>query len=139
MRIQVGITGVVTDAKTIDQIIKNKLAEIGMMEIVINTLPHFDDWLAGLSKLKLSGLSSACLDWVRNWGNGGGDQSSETCITDAINNCGSDIPAVLAEAIFNSVSGYSKSKFDAAGLTIEIIDGCIEECKATIREAEQQL
>ena len=64
------------------------------------------------------------------WCNGGGDESSEICITDALENIKSNVPAKLADAIYNSVAGYSKSEYEAASLTIEMIDACIKELNA---------
>ena len=57
-------------------------------------------------------------------------------ITDAIRDLKSDVPAELAIAIYCSVAGYSKSEFEATGLTIEMLEECIEEVMAEIREKE---
>jgi len=135
MKRTVQITGVI-DSDMKFNFIKTFLEKAGMTKINFRTLPQFDDWQSELPKESIPGLSNDCLDWIRHWGNGGGDQSSETCISDAIKNLNSENPAELADAILESVSGYSKSEFDAIGLTIEMIDSCIEEIMAERREIE---
>ena len=126
MRKNIEITGIIADSIDIEKI-KMLMEAAGIAEINVRTIPQYDDWLSNLPIKTIPGLSGACLEWIRHWGNGGGDLSSETCITDAIKTLESDIPAELADAIYNRVAGYSKSDFDAAGLTIEMIDGCIKE------------
>ena len=93
----------------------------------IKTLPHYGDWLENLPNENIPGLNDACLDWIRHWCNGGGDESSKTLITDAIESLDSDIPAELAETAYNSVVDYSKTEFEAIGLTIDMINGCMED------------
>ena len=129
MRKSIEINGIIAD----DFDIKNfiiLLEKAGLSEINIKTLPQYDDWLENLPKKSISGLNDECQQWIRYWCNGGGDESSEICITDALENIKSNVPAKLADAIYNSVAGYSKSEYEAAGLTIEMVDACIKELNA---------
>jgi len=122
----INITGSVKNRIRL-MIIKVLLRIVGVKELLVETRPDFDEWVKTLPKDSIPFLGASCLDWIRFWGNGGGDFSSESCIASAIKELESDIPAELAEAIYNSVVDYSKSPFEAIGLTMEIINGCIEE------------
>ena len=137
MRKSIEITGIITSDTQLEYILE-KLEAIEVDDVNYREYPQYDDWLAELPKDSIPGLANECRAWIHHWGNGGGDQSSETCITDAINDLKSDVPAELAEAIRGSVAGYSKTEFDAAGLTIEMIDDCIEELMVEQREKESE-
>ena len=126
MRKSIEITGIIDESVNLEHI-KMLLEAAGISENKVRTIPQYDDWLVNLPKKSIKGLKDACLDWIRYWGSGGGDQSSEDCITDAIEQLESDVPAKLATAIYNSVVDYNKTPFEAAQLTIELIDGCIED------------
>jgi len=126
MRKSIEITGIIDESVNLENI-KILLEAAGISESNISTISQYDDWLENLPKKSIKGLKDACLDWIRHWGNGGGDQSSEDCITDAIEQLECNIPAKLANAIYNSVVDYTKTEFGAAQLTIEMIDGCIED------------
>ena len=126
MRKNIEITGIIAGDTDIERIIA-LLETAGISEGNIKTIPHYYDWLENLPKENIPGFKSACLDWIRYWGSGGGDQSSEDCITDAIEELDSDIPVELANAAYNSVIDYSKTEFEAGGLTIDMIDGCMED------------
>ena len=126
MRKSIEITGIIDENVNLEHI-EMLLEAAGISESNIRTIPQYDEWLANLSKKRIPGLKDACLDWIHHWGSGGGDQSSEDCITDAIEQLNSNVPANLANAIYNSVVDYTKTEFGAAQLTIEMIDGCIED------------
>jgi len=126
MRKNIEITGIIDESVNLENI-KMLLEAAGISENKVRTIPQYDDWLANLPKKSIKGLKDACFDWIRYWGSGGGDQSSEDCITDAIELLESDVPAKLANAIYNSVVDYTKTEFEAAQLTIEMIDGSMEE------------
>ena len=128
MRNNIEITGIIAADAAIETI-QALLETAGVTKIGIITHPYYYDWLENLPKERIPGLGNACLDWIRHWCSGDGDQSSETCIIDAIETLGSDVPVELAEAVYDSVTDYSKSKFEAAGLTIEMVDGCIEDLR----------
>lgn len=130
MRTQNEITFVTDDDVGIGTVM-HLLETAGVSDIKIRTQPHYGDWLEGLPNESIPGLSGECREWIRHWGNGGGDQSSETCITDAINEANTDIPAVLADAIYGSVADYSKSEFEAENLTITMVDACVAELRGT--------
>ena len=126
MRKSIEITGIIDESVNLENI-KMLLEAAGISDGNIKTISQYDDWLANLSKKSIKGLKDACLDWIRYWGSGGGDQSSEDCITDTIEQLKSNVPAKLANAIYNSIVDYTKTEFDAAQLTIEMIDGSIED------------
>jgi len=128
MRTQNEITFVTDDDVGIETVVY-LLETAGIADIKVRSQQHFSDWLEELPKESLPGLSSACLDWIRSWGNGGGDQSSETCITDAIRDLKSDVPIELADAIRGSVADYSKSEFEAENLTMSMVTDCVAEIR----------
>jgi len=137
MRTQYEITFVTDDDVGIETIIY-LLETAGAGGIKGKSQQHFCDWLEELPKKSIPGLSDACLDWIRHWGNGGGDQSSETCITNAIRELKSDIPAELSDAIRGSVADYSKSDFEAENLTMTMVTDCIAELRDENKSEEGQ-
>ena len=126
MKTQIEITCVVDDEADVGTIIY-LLDTAGVSDARLRSVTHYGDWKDGLPKEAVPGLSDECLEWIRYWGKGGGDYSSEICIRSAIEELMSDIPAELADAIHGSVTDYSKSGFEATGLTIQMINECIEE------------
>ena len=126
MRKTIEITGTISKTENVGKI-KTLLETAGISEMNISTIPYYEDWLESLPKENIPGLNDKCQEWIRYWCNGGGDESSETLITDALENLESDVPIELANAIYYSVSGYSKSEFEASCLTIEMINACIGE------------
>ena len=131
MKQTIEITGVI-DSVTDSALLKIMLTAAGMTDITVRSLPHYGEWLAGLPSASIVGLNEACREWIRHWGNGGGDSGSETCVSEALTESGSDVPAEIAESVYNSIAGYSKTEFDAAGLTMELVCGCMDE----LRESE---
>jgi hypothetical protein len=129
MRTQNEITFVTDDDVGIETII-HLLETAGVGDIKVRSQPHYGDWLESLPKDSLPGLSETCLGWIRHWGIGGGDQSSETCITNIINETGSNVPAELADAALHSVSGYCKSEFEAENLIMSMVDESIADLPA---------
>jgi len=128
MRETIEITGIIDGVKT--GYIKKLLENAGVSLVKIKTQPYYYDWIETLPKESMPGLAEQCIDWIHSWGNGGGDYSSETCITDAIRALKSDVPASLADAIYSSVVDYSKSDFEAMGLTMELINGSIDDIES---------
>lgn len=127
------ITGLVKDQEQADRIIQ-MLADAEMERIEADTCPNFEAWLDELPEEPMKGLADCCLDYIRHWGNGGGDYSTEECIKAAITELGSDSPQELADAIFHSVVDYSKSPFEASCLTIDLVEDSMQECKYEPRE-----
>ena len=119
------ITGILDGADI--EAIKALLENAGVSLLKIKTQPYYYDWIETLPKESMPGLAGQCVNWIHLWGNGGGDYSSETCITDAIRALNSDVPARLADAIYSSVVDYSKSDFEATGLTMDLINGSIDD------------
>ena len=126
MRTTVNMTFTIDSDVSIEALIQ-LIETVGARDIATKSIPHYEDWLASLPKEAIPGLSDACLDWIHNWGTGGGDQSSETMIIEAISKLSSDVPEALADAIYGSVADYSKSDFDAMQLAMEMIDGCLDD------------
>jgi len=135
MKIDIKITGTL-EPDNLSEYILEILGEAGVTDISYEEHQHYEDWLSSLPEEDVPDLRESCIDWIRCWGNGGGDLSSETCITNAINELESNNPKELAEAIYGSIDEYSKSKFDATALTINIIDESMEEIMVERREAE---
>ena len=133
IRKNIEITGIINDNLDIKNF-KILLEAAGFSEVNIKTIPQYDDWLVNLPKENIPGLNIECQQWIRYWCNGGGDESNKILIIDALETLESDVPDKLADAIYNNISGYSKSEYEAMCLTIEIIDDSIEECIAEIRE-----
>jgi hypothetical protein len=126
MRKSIEITGIIADNADTKKL-KAQLESLGISNIIIKTLPQYDDWLSSLPSESVPGLKDACLAWIRYWGIGGGDSSTETCIADAITALKSDKPKELADAIYKSIADYTKTPFEAAGLTMELLNNCIDE------------
>ena len=119
MRKNIEINGIIDGNFDIENF-KILLEAAGVSKVKIKTHHQYNDWLETLPKEEILGLKSECLDWIRHWGNGGGDSSSQTLITDAIECLNSDVPVELADAVYTSVVDYTKSEFDAVSLTIEM-------------------
>lgn len=126
MKNLINITGVL-DVTVKTEIITDLLKTIGIMETDIKILPHFDEWVKSLPKDNLPRLRKKCLNWINQWE--GGEYSQECCITDALDEIETDIPAKLADAIYCSIADCSKKIYDidAVDLTIELITDSIKE------------
>lgn len=119
------IVGKVKDLSAAKEIVAI-LKSAGMVDVEAQTCPSFDEWLAGLPSEPIEGLADKCRGWVRQWGSGGGDFSTECCLMDAISEAGTDSPKELADALYDSIAGYSKTSFEARVLVMDIINGCME-------------
>lgn len=129
----VAITGLVEDQEAAGRIIQ-MLMDAGMEKIEADTCPNFEVWLEELPEEPIKGLAGECLDWIRHWGNGGGDFSTEENIRCAITELGSDSPQALADAIYHSVVNYSKSPFEASCLAKDIVEESMAECEYALRK-----
>lgn len=120
---------------TKDPITKEKLQAmlkgVNFEEILIQICPDFFEWMETLPTDPVPGLADECWNWIRHWGNGGGDYSTETMIQAAINELKSDEPKALANTIYSSVSDYCKTPFEASVLTMNIMDECLTDCLVT--------
>ncbi len=104
-------------------------ASTGMiMDFLQKPCKEYDAWLEGLPKQAVEGLADECAHWIRCWGSGGGDYSTEACITEAIRTEHSNCAPEIAVTIFESVANYSKSAFEASILTMEIVNESLREC-----------
>ena len=119
-------------AYTKDPVIKEKLTSMlegaDLENILIESCHSFDEWKEVLPQKAVPGLARACWEWIRHWGNGGGDSSTEQMIQGAISELKSDEPRKLADAICDSISGYCKTTFEASVLTMDIMNECLESC-----------
>lgn len=131
--LMLNIAGLVEDQEAANRIIQ-MLMDADMEHIQADTCPNFEVWLDDLPEEPMKGLADCCLDYIRHWGNGGGDYSTEECIRAAITELGSDSPQELADAIFHSVVDYSKSPFEASCLTIDLVEDSISECECALRK-----
>lgn len=127
------ITGLVDDQEAADRIIQ-MLMDADMDRIQADTCPNFEVWLDELPEEPMKGLADECWSWIRHWGNGGGDYSTECCIQSAITELGSDSPRALADTIFHSVVDYTKTPFEASCLARDIIEESMRECGITLRK-----
>lgn len=91
-------------------------------------------WLQKLEQKREEGLSDACISWIKAWGNGGGDYSTEACIAEALTENPSDQAAEVARTIYESVAEYSKTSFEASVLAMDIVNMCLQEYKDTGQE-----
>lgn len=124
--LMMNITGFVKDKDAAERI-EAMLKSADMKEILTNTCPRFEDWMNGLPVEPIKGLADECWQWIRYWGNGGGDYSTEECIQGAITDAGTDSPRTLAEAMYNSIADYSKTPFEASVLVMQIVDESMAE------------
>lgn len=120
------ITAVVYGKLNEDKI-RELLQSADLSKIAIKTCSNFEEWLETLSDESCPGLADECVHWIRSWGNGGGDFSTENCITAGIYEDKSNVPKVLAEVIYNGVADYSKTPFEASCLTMLLMDECLKE------------
>lgn len=99
------------------------------MVLMSSPCKEYELWLHNLPAEPVVGLRGACWAWVRHWGNGGGDYSTEACIHAALDEAQTEIPRELAELMFDNVSGYSKSPFEASVLVMDIVKECLDELR----------
>lgn len=123
------ILGFVSD-ETQAQKIKEMLENADMKELESRTCPKFDEWLEELPDQPLEEMRDRCRYWIRSWGNGGGNYSTENCIVEAISESGSDIPRELAQAIYDSIVDYCLPSFDASCLVITLVQEVLDEWKS---------
>lgn len=104
-------------AETVDHI-KNILESSGMLVDIDLLEADFNEWIETLPTEPVEGFNQEATQWIRHWGIGGGDFSTE----ESIANCSpSNIPKEWANDAYNSFEGYSKNSFDAARLIMELV------------------
>ena len=96
-------------------------------ELMEHPCKEYERWLNALPTDTISGMHDACESWIRSWGNGGGDYSTETCIREGLNENKTDSPKEIAEVMFNSISGYCMSPFESSTLIMTMMDDCMLE------------
>lgn len=130
------IVGLVDNQAAADRILK-LLEEADMQKINSSVCLSYDAWVAELPTTPCAGLADACRDWIKYWGSGGGDYSTECAITEAIKGMpknAKDIPAEIAKSIYESVCDFSKTPFEASVLTMDMVI----ESLAEVRPAEPE-
>lgn len=112
-----------------EQDIKDALEKLGLEDVQVECLLNFDEFVESLPDEDMSGLADACLDWIRHYGIGGGDYSTECCMRNGCEDCKSDNPRVIAKAMYGQICGYCKTSFQSAALVHDCLTEAMEEIK----------
>jgi len=109
------------------------LKDANLEKILVETCPDFFEWMETLSEEPVPGLDNTCYRWINCWGSGGGDCSTEDQIKGAIDELETygrrpDVPKDLADAMYCSISEYSKTPFEASVLVMNVMNECLAEC-----------
>lgn len=97
------------------------LREAELKDVQLNESLSFAAFLHTLPSSVIPGLADELSNWIRHWGNGGGDCSTETCIRDVCESADKSATArELAQLVYDSVAEYSKSAQEANALVQEM-------------------
>ncbi len=107
--------------------IKSALEALGLSEVLVEKLLNFDAYVESLPNNPVEDFTLKCDDWIRCWGNGGGDLSTETVLRDACKADKSNNPRVLARALYEAIADYTKRSFEASSMVATIINECLNE------------
>ncbi len=110
-----------------DDKIKSALGALGLSEIVVEKLLNFDAYVESLPNNPIEDFTQKCDNWIRCWGNGGGDLSTETDLREACEADKSNNPRVLARALYESIVNYTRTSFEASSMVATIINECLNE------------
>ncbi len=99
------------------------LNSTGLSEIQVERLLNFDAMVSELPNSEVEGFNAACLDYIRYFGMGGGDASTEENMRIACEDTGGDNPQVLARAMYERIAGHCKTAFVAG----KIVYNCVKE------------
>lgn len=119
-----------TGKKISEQEIKEALEKIGLEDVKVECLLNFDEYVESLPDEVVPGLADACLDWIRCYGIGGGDYSTESCMRDGCEECESDNPRVIAKAMYGKICGYCKTSFQSAAMVHDCLSEAMTEIKS---------
>lgn len=119
-----------TGKKISEQNIKEVLEKIGLEDVQVECLLNFDAYVESLPDKDMPGLADACLDWIRHYGIGGGDYSTENCMRMGCEGCESDNPRVIANAMYGQICGYCKTSFQSAGIVHDCLTEAMQEIKS---------
>lgn len=108
------------------------VSNVDVYALMAKPSKDFEPWLQTLPEEPVAGLGDKCWSWIRSWGNGGGDLSTEQGVQAAIELLESDSPRALAAAIFDNIADFSKSPFEASGLVMLLMDESLQECQAEV-------
>ncbi len=107
--------------------IKSALEALGLSEVLVEKLLNFDAYVESLPNNPVEDFTQKCDNWIRCWGNGGGDLSTETVLRDACKADKSNNPRVLARALYEAIADYTKRSFEASSMVATIINECLNE------------
>lgn len=110
-----------------DNKIKSALEALGLSEVLIEKLLNFDAYVESLPNGPIENFALRCDDWIRCWGNGGGDLSTEAVLREACKADKSNNPRVLARTLYESIVNYTKTSLDASSMVATIINECLNE------------
>ena len=131
-RTMIYLTAYANDPSVIERL-TSLLEDANLESILIQTCPDFHEWMETLPTEPIPELGNTCRDWIRHWGSGGGDCSTEDQIKAAIDELDpedSDVPRELADAMYCNIAEYSKTPFEASQLVMELIIGSLADCEA---------
>ena len=110
-----------------DEKIAAALAAVGLSQVQVEKLLNFDAFVEELPNNAIEGFTERCDDWIRYWISGGGDNSTGEALRDVCANDKSNNPQVLARALYDSIAGFTRKGFEAAGLVSNFILECLNE------------
>lgn len=119
-----------TGKKMDEEKIKEALEKIGLEDVQVECLLNFDEYIECLPDEDMPGLADACLDWIRHYGIGGGDYSTESCMRTGCEECESNNPRVIAKSMYGEICGYCKTSFQSASIVHDCLSEAIEEIKS---------
>lgn len=107
-----------------------KLRELGLKEFAYHESISIDAYLYSLPDVHIPQLAEKTGYWVRAWGNGGGDYSTECRLRETIDECSADVTArELARVMYNSIADDYKTAYQAVTLVCDAINETLEELK----------
>lgn len=107
--------------------IAEALEKLGFSQIVVEKLMNFEAYVKSLPSAPIDGLTEKCNDYIRCWGNGGGDLLTGNMLQDACTRDKSNNPQILAIALYKAIVNYTKTAFEASNLVSTIINSCLKD------------
>lgn len=105
-----------------------KLRELGLQRFAYHESLSIEAYLYSLPDTYIPGLLQAVDDWVRCWGNGGGDYSTECRLRETITECPEETTVrELAEKLYDSIAEDYKTKFQSVNLVHDAISEAMNE------------
>lgn len=105
-----------------------KLRELGLNRYSYQESLSIEAYLYSLPDDYVPGLSDAVDNWIRCWGNGGGDYSTECRLRETITECPEEITVKeLAEKLYDSIAEDYKTRFQSVTLIHDAISEAMKE------------